>query len=92
MDFTQTGLWFQPAADFQGTFDLKYLHHEIHVKRGGKFANQIQSPNRQRGVNRFDAPHPTAAHAPRFDCGSSALGHGQAETHRQEESQSPRLT
>lgn len=23
MDFTQTGSWFQPAMNFQGTFDLK---------------------------------------------------------------------
>ena len=37
---------------------------EARVKRGGKFGNQIQSPDRQRGVGRFDAPHPPAATLP----------------------------
>ena len=42
----------------------EYLHHEVRVKRGEKFGNQIQSPDREGGVSRFNAPHPPAATLP----------------------------
>ena len=40
------------------------LHHEIRAKRGRKFGSQTRSPDREGGVSRFDAPHPTAATLP----------------------------
>ena len=37
---------------------------EILAKHGGKFESQIQSPGREGGVSRFNAPNPTAAKLP----------------------------